>query len=76
MIKAKPKTMESFIHAPERPTVGQPRVIKPVALRLSPELLDEVDRAVVNHRPYLSRNQWLLEAICEKLDREKANNGV
>jgi hypothetical protein len=41
-----------------------------VALRLPLDLIDRVDGAVDDRRIPLSRHQWILEAICEKLDRE------
>jgi hypothetical protein len=34
------------------------------------DLIDRVDGAVDDRRIPLSRHQWILEAICEKLDRE------
>jgi hypothetical protein len=40
-----------------------------VALRLPLDLIDRVDAAVDNQRIPQSRHQWILEAICEKLDR-------
>jgi hypothetical protein len=43
-----------------------------VALRLPLDLIDRVDTAVDDQRIPLSRHQWILEAICEKLDRDAA----
>jgi hypothetical protein len=40
-----------------------------VALRLPLDLIDRVDVAVDDQRIPLSRHQWILEAICDKLDR-------
>jgi hypothetical protein len=40
-----------------------------VALRLPLDLIDRVDAAVESRRIPLSRHQWILEAICEKLDQ-------
>ena len=51
------------------------RAIVPVQLRMPSEMLDEVD-AVIESRPYKqSRHTWLLEAVFEKIEREKQANG-
>jgi hypothetical protein len=44
--------------------------VKGLKLRLSVELLAEIDAAVKRRRPAPSRHQWILEAIYEKLARE------
>ncbi len=41
-----------------------------VNVRLSTELLAQVNEAVKRRRVRIPRHSWLLEAICEKLDRE------
>jgi hypothetical protein len=41
-----------------------------VALRLPLDLIDKIDTAVDSRRIPLSRHQWILEAICEKLDHD------
>jgi hypothetical protein len=39
-------------------------------LRVPEDILAEVDLAVSHRRPAMSRHQWILEALLEKLDRE------
>jgi hypothetical protein len=43
-----------------------------VALRLPLDLIDRVDAAVDDQRIPLSRHQWILKAIYEKIDRDTA----
>jgi hypothetical protein len=45
--------------------------VKGLKLRLTLEFLAEVDAAVKQRRPAPSRHQWILEAIYEKLARDK-----
>lgn len=45
--------------------------IQPVKLRVPDDLLRQIDIAVNQRRPVPSRHQWILEAIYEKLDRDK-----
>jgi hypothetical protein len=42
-----------------------------VQLRVPPQELAAIDRVLERHRPPLSRHSWILEAIYEKLEREK-----
>jgi hypothetical protein len=76
-ITRKPKNVEDFIqeggsvpqvatpqNAPDEPDV------KGLKLRLTVELLTEIDAAVKQRRPAPSRHQWILEAIYEKLEQE------
>ena len=42
----------------------------PVVLRLPPDVLTRVDRAVVARRVKVPRHTWLMEAVIEKLERE------
>jgi hypothetical protein len=44
--------------------------VKGLKLRLSVELLADIDAAVKRRRPAPSRHQWILEAIYEKLAKE------
>jgi hypothetical protein len=41
-----------------------------VILRLPPDVIARVDRAVQSRRVKIPRHTWLLEAVVEKLDRE------
>jgi hypothetical protein len=41
-----------------------------VKLRLPTSLLERIDTSVESRKPTLSRHQWILEAIYEKLGRE------
>ncbi len=77
-IRRKPQNVNEFIKAGGAEAAGkQPtpaggktsNVIQPVVLRLEPELLQEVDKAVKARRTSPSRHQWILEAIYEKLSR-------
>lgn len=45
--------------------------VKGLKLRLTVALLAEVDAAVKKRRPAPSRHQWILEAIYEKLERDR-----
>lgn len=54
---------------------GAPAVRKkhsPVVLRLPPAMLANVDASVQARLVPTSRHTWIMEAIVEKLDREKA----
>ena len=42
----------------------------PVVLRLPPDVLTRIDRAVESRRVKVSRHTWLMEAVIEKLERE------
>jgi hypothetical protein len=83
--KPKAATVEDFIEqGGSAPTLKQAEPIKAkrgrrpkkkreevgVALRLPLDLIDRVDAAVDDQRIPLSRHQWILEAICEKLDHD------
>lgn len=63
--KPAPPSVESFIHGKNSGKLG------PLSLRVPPDILAEVDQSVSRRRPQVSRHQWILEAICEKLNREK-----
>jgi hypothetical protein len=76
-IARKPKNVEEFIEeggsvpqvATSQNELDEPDV-KGLKLRLTVELLADVDEAVKQRRPAPSRHQWILEAIYEKLARE------
>jgi hypothetical protein len=77
-IAKKPKNVEEFIQeGGSAPQVATPQTeldeadVKGLKLRLTIELLAEVDAAVKQRRPTPSRHQWILEAIYEKLARDK-----
>ncbi|MDB9315607.1 hypothetical protein PN462_21015 [Spirulina sp. CS-785/01] len=42
-----------------------------VSLRIPTDLLQSIDALVAARRPSPSRHQWLLEALWEKVEREK-----
>lgn len=44
---------------------------KKVQLRLKDNLIDDIDGTRSTRRPKPSRHSWILEAIYEKLEREK-----
>lgn len=48
---------------------------KPVTVRLSSELLDQIDAALEQRMVPISRNNWLLEAAIEKLERTTERGG-
>jgi hypothetical protein len=77
-IARKPKNVEEFIEeGGSVPQVATPQNeldepnVKGLKLRLTVELLADVDEAVKQRRPAPSRHQWILEAIYEKLERDK-----
>jgi hypothetical protein len=77
-IAQKSKNVEEFIQeGGSAPQVGTPQTeldeadVKGLKLRLTVELLAEVDAAVKQRRPAPSRHQWILEAIYEKLARDR-----
>lgn len=43
----------------------------PVQLRLSQDLLDVIDEIIDNRVVKVSRHAWFLEAIAEKIEKEK-----
>jgi hypothetical protein len=47
-----------------------PAKTAPVVLRLPPDVLARVDRAVKARRVKVPRHTWLMEAVIEKLERE------
>lgn len=80
-IRQKPKKVEDFIgEGGSVPLVATPQGegeeldIKGLKLRLTVELLAEVDAVVKQRRPSPSRHQWILEAIYEKLEREAVSS--
>ena len=44
---------------------------KPVALRIPASLLEDIDNALQKRSIRMPRHTWILEALAEKLDREK-----
>jgi hypothetical protein len=47
-----------------------PAKTAPVVLRLPPDVLTRIDRAVEARRVKVPRHTWLMEAVIEKLERE------
>jgi hypothetical protein len=47
-----------------------PAKTAPVVLRLPPDVLARIDRAVEARRVKVPRHTWLMEAVIEKLERE------
>ena len=58
----------SVARAGAEPT--SPAKTAPVVLRLPPDVLARVDRAVEARRVKVPRHTWLMEAVIEKLERE------
>ena len=46
----------------------------PVVLRLPPDVLTRIDRAVEARRVKVPRHTWLIEAVIEKLEREEVTS--
>lgn len=46
----------------------------PVQLRITPDILDEIDELIAKRRIPIARHDWFMEAIGEKMERE--NNGI
>ncbi|WP_019498970.1 hypothetical protein [Pseudanabaena sp. PCC 6802] len=79
VVKRKPVNVEEFIQegGSEAQLAASPITVPEIAddevkglkLRLSVQLLAEIDAAVKRRRPAPSRHQWILEAIYEKLSR-------
>jgi hypothetical protein len=80
VVRRKPVNVEEFIQeGGSTPQVAAPlneveasseEEIKGLKLRMSVELLAQVDAMVKRRRPSPSRHQWILEAIYEKLERD------
>jgi hypothetical protein len=48
-----------------------PRKSAPVVLRMPPDVLVQIDQAVEARRVKVPRHTWLMEAVIEKLERER-----
>jgi hypothetical protein len=55
---------------PRQEGEGKP---SPVIVRIPPDLLDRIELARQGRAVKIPRHTWLLEAIVEKLEREKAS---
>jgi hypothetical protein len=42
----------------------------PVQLRITPEILDEIDLLITKRKIPIARHDWFMEAIGEKMERE------
>jgi hypothetical protein len=71
----KPKSVDEFITAGSA-VENSGVTVKPVQLRLSIDLLEQIDNEVSQRRPVPSRHQWILEAIYEKLQRTNNTDGA
>ncbi len=56
---------------PNRETSGADTAVKTVPLRVSADLLAQIDASVKSQQIKTPRNTWLLHAIMEKLEREQ-----
>lgn len=72
---AGPANVHEFIQsgAPDQSPLQRSEQVEaqPVKMRVPPDLLAQIDAAVARRRPAPSRHQWILEAICEKLERNQ-----
>lgn len=69
----KPTSVDDFIHdAASSSQNQQEEEIKSLKLRIPADLLQQIDDSVKSRRPSPSRHQWILEALYQKLDSEKA----
>ena len=49
----------------------EPKTIQDIRLRIPTDLLEEIDQSVAKRKPKISRHNWILEALHEKVKREK-----
>ena len=76
-VRRKPKSsdLDTFIQeggaAPK--TQDTSKEVQVITLRVPTKMLADVDQAVSNKPIKISRHQWLLEAVLEKLNREKTD---
>jgi hypothetical protein len=47
------------------------KTIQDIRLRIPTDLLEEIDQIVAKRKPKISRHNWILEALHEKVKREK-----
>jgi len=68
-----PANVDEFIlsAASSRPEKATEAPVQAVKLRVPQYLLSQIDATVNKRRPAPSRHQWILEAIYEKLDRDR-----
>jgi hypothetical protein len=76
--KTKDRDVETFIAeggtepvTEEVQPAKRQKQVQPIKLRVPAELLAEIDAAVAQRKPPPSRHQWLLEALYEKLERDR-----
>ncbi len=72
----KPKTVDDFISgaaiaAETDPLIESISDIQPVKLRMPIDLLSEIEDARSRRKPRPSRHQYILEALYEKVARER-----
>ena len=49
----------------------EPKTVQDIRLRIPTDLLKEIDQIVAKRKPKISRHNWILEALHEKVKREK-----
>jgi hypothetical protein len=82
-VRRKPKTEEEFIQGANSDITSETNVIsnqqslrnqidvdKPLKLRVPESLLAEIDGIVRTRKPKISRHNWILEALYEKVERD------
>ena len=47
------------------------KTVQDIRLRIPTDLLEEIDQIVAKRKPKISRHNWILEALHEKVKREK-----
>ncbi len=73
--RPKPEDRDQWIS--EAATSDQPQQleekkdIQDIRLRVPTELLAEIDQLIGKRKPKISRNNWILEALHEKVRRDK-----
>jgi hypothetical protein len=74
--KGTEKDLEAFIQGggsePEQlQSESIEKKVQPIKLRIPADLLEEIDALVAGRKPSPSRHQWILEALYEKVERDK-----
>jgi predicted DNA binding CopG/RHH family protein len=56
---------------PQQLEEEETKTIQDIRLRIPTDLLEEIDQSVAKRKPKISRHNWILEALHEKVKREK-----
>ena len=56
---------------PQQREEEETKTIQDIRLRIPTDLLEEIDQSVAKRKPKISRHNWILEALHEKVKREK-----